>query len=122
MIFIQSHGSDWRWKDDSMFTSPNMQTKNLIPFTQFINTASGSTLPIGKGLDSCTSEVQESAQFELDGRLVTLIDTPGFDDSALSDVDVLEMIAAFLSARCARINIIDHDRSTHKSCIVTKEK
>jgi hypothetical protein len=43
--------------------------------------------------------VELSEQFELDGRLVRLIDTPGFDDSAISDVDVLEMIAAFLGAR-----------------------
>jgi predicted GTPase len=66
---------------------------------QFINTASGSNFAIGKGLDSCTSELQVSEQFELDGRSVKLIDTPGFDDSALSDVDVLEMIATFLGAR-----------------------
>jgi hypothetical protein len=66
---------------------------------QFINTASGSNLTIGKGIDSCTREVELSEQFELDGRLVRLIDTPGFDDSAISDVDVLEMIAAFLGTR-----------------------
>jgi predicted GTPase len=64
--------------------------------TQFINTASGSNFAIGKGLDSCTTKLDISEQFELDGRLVKLIDTPGFDDSALSDVDVLEMIANFL--------------------------
>ena len=35
--------------------------------------------------------------FELDGRLVTLIDTPGFDDTSKSDSDILRMIAAFLA-------------------------
>ena len=35
--------------------------------------------------------------FELDGRYITLIDTPGFDDTTKSDADVLKMIAAFLA-------------------------
>jgi hypothetical protein len=35
--------------------------------------------------------------FELDGRRITLIDTPGFDDTRKSDTDVLKMIAAFLA-------------------------
>ena len=34
----------------------------------------------------------------LDGRLVTLIDTPGFDDSSVSDTDILKMTALFLSS------------------------
>ena len=48
------------------------------------------------GLDSCTAEVQLADEFTLDGRSVTLIDTPGFDDTTKSDSDILEMIAAFL--------------------------
>ena len=51
---------------------------------------------VGDGLESCTTEVQVSMPFELDGRLVELIDTPGFDDAAMSDVDVLNMIATYL--------------------------
>ena len=35
--------------------------------------------------------------FELDGRMVVLIDTPGFDDTTKSDADVLRMIALFLA-------------------------
>jgi predicted GTPase len=34
--------------------------------------------------------------FELDGRSITLIDTPGFDDTTKSDTDILKMIAGFL--------------------------
>ncbi|KAJ2924780.1 hypothetical protein H1R20_g12313, partial [Candolleomyces eurysporus] len=34
----------------------------------------------------------------LDGRLVTLIDTPGFDDTTRSDTDVLKMISHFLAS------------------------
>ncbi|KAF5326714.1 hypothetical protein D9619_004272 [Psilocybe cf. subviscida] len=65
--------------------------------TTFINSASNSTLRTGSGLKSCTSIVQVAQPFELDGRRVTLIDTPGFDDTTKSDADILRMIAAFLA-------------------------
>jgi hypothetical protein len=58
---------------------------------------SGSSLRVGRGLQSCTSVVQAAAPFELDGRRVLLIDTPGFDDTTRSDTDILKMIAHFLS-------------------------
>ena len=32
------------------------------------------------------------------GKLVTLIDTPGFDDTTVSDTDILKMIAVYLSS------------------------
>lgn len=47
-------------------------------------------------LESCTKGVEEGASFELDGRTVTLIDTPGFDDTNKSEVEVLKLIADFL--------------------------
>ena len=65
---------------------------------QFINLVSGSGMAIGQGLSSCTSKVETTDTFMLDGRLVTLIDTPGFDDSNVSDTDILKMIALFLSS------------------------
>ena len=49
-------------------------------------------------LESCTSEVQLANEFTLDGRTVSLIDTPGFDDTLKSDTDILRMIAAYLAA------------------------
>lgn len=61
-----------------------------------MNQASGSHLEVGEDLESCTSEIQESEEFILDGRRVVLIDTPGFDDTNRSDTDVLKSIAAFL--------------------------
>ncbi|KAF8135027.1 P-loop containing nucleoside triphosphate hydrolase protein [Boletus edulis] len=63
----------------------------------FINLASGSNLPVGRGLESCTSDVHTSRPFLLNGRIVTLIDTPGFDDTSRSDTDILSSIAAYLS-------------------------
>jgi hypothetical protein len=54
-------------------------------------------MAVGEGLESCTDAVQVSPTFELRGRRVTLIDTPGFDDTYKSDADILKMIAAFLA-------------------------
>lgn len=65
--------------------------------TTFINDVSRSSLRIGKGLRSCTNIVQVAAPFQLDGRNVVLIDTPGFDDTTKSDTDILRMIAAYLA-------------------------
>jgi DNA segregation ATPase FtsK/SpoIIIE-like protein len=63
----------------------------------FINKASGSNLLVGRSLESCTREVQTSLPFVVSGRIVTLIDTPGFDDTDRSDTAILNMIAAYLS-------------------------
>ena len=49
-------------------------------------------------MESCTSKIQASSTFELSDKLVTLVDTPGFDDSNVSDTDILKMIAVFLSS------------------------
>ena len=48
-------------------------------------------------MKSCTAEVQVAEGFTLDGREVVLIDTPGFDDTNVSDAEILEKIAAFLA-------------------------
>ncbi|KII85056.1 hypothetical protein PLICRDRAFT_178816 [Plicaturopsis crispa FD-325 SS-3] len=65
--------------------------------TTFINLASGSRLRVGRGLQSCTGTIQVAQPFQLDGRSVTLIDTPGFDDTTRSDTDILKMIAQYLA-------------------------
>ena len=72
-------------------------TRNLPDCLQFVNLASRSGLRVGTGLGSCTADVQLADRFILDGTTVTLIDTPGFDDTVRSDTDVLRMIAAFLA-------------------------
>lgn len=66
-------------------------------FMQFINAASSSSLQVGHGLQSCTSEVNFSEPFFVNGRKVVLFDTPGFDDTNRSDVEILTEIAAFLT-------------------------
>ncbi|KAI0789934.1 P-loop containing nucleoside triphosphate hydrolase protein [Abortiporus biennis] len=63
----------------------------------FINAASGTdAMKVGVDLHSCTAEVQCSKAFRVSGVPVTLIDTPGFDDTTVSDTDILEMLANYL--------------------------
>ena len=49
------------------------------------------------GLTSCTAGIQLADEFTIDGRRVILIDTPGFDDTNVSDAEILNMIGAFLA-------------------------
>ncbi|KAI0080954.1 hypothetical protein K474DRAFT_1572730, partial [Panus rudis PR-1116 ss-1] len=63
----------------------------------FINLVSGSKLQVGDGLESCTSDVQVAKPFALDGKIVTLIDTPGFDDTVKTEAEILRYIADFLA-------------------------
>ena len=49
------------------------------------------------GLRSCTEAVAATEPFDLDGRKVVLVDTPGFDDTTKSDSDILKLIADFLA-------------------------
>ncbi|KAJ2926163.1 hypothetical protein H1R20_g10947, partial [Candolleomyces eurysporus] len=75
--------------------------KTTLQPIQFINTVSGSQFETSDGLYSCTSSIQ-STVFTLDGRIVTLIDTPGFDDTTRSEAEVLRMITQFLVATYER--------------------
>ena len=59
---------------------------------------SDSSLQVGYGLESCTSEVQVASPFMLDDKMVTLIDTPGFDDTVKTEAEILRLIADFLAA------------------------
>ncbi|KAH8810453.1 P-loop containing nucleoside triphosphate hydrolase protein, partial [Flagelloscypha sp. PMI_526] len=65
--------------------------------TTLVNLISGSNLRIGTGLHSCTDQIQITHPFKLNGRTVTIIDTPGFDDTMKSDYDILNMISVYLS-------------------------
>lgn len=52
---------------------------------------------IGHSLQSCTSEIGivRLQSHELDFNIV-LVDTPGFDDTTRSDVDILKMVSEWL--------------------------
>ncbi|KAI9824186.1 MAG: hypothetical protein M1819_000897 [Sarea resinae] len=68
--------------------------------TTFIKQLAGeaaSQLRTGHNLESCTQEI-ETVDFRLDGYDVTLVDTPGFDDSKRSDSEVLTLVADWLGS------------------------
>lgn len=73
----------------------------LIAYTynsQFANLVSGSSMRVGGGLKACTQDVEQSNAFLVDGRLVVVIDCPGFDDTYLSETEILKRLGGFLAA------------------------
>ncbi|KAG8731937.1 hypothetical protein FRC11_001479 [Ceratobasidium sp. 423] len=58
----------------------------------------GEDLEVGNELESCTHEVTPTRVFQIDGQDIILVDTPGFDDTELSDTDILKRITAFLTS------------------------
>ena len=65
--------------------------------TSFVNLASGSNMTVGHGVDACTDVVERSLPFQLEGRQITLVDTPGFDDTTKSDAEILKIISEYLA-------------------------
>ncbi|KAG8914471.1 hypothetical protein FRC02_004976 [Tulasnella sp. 418] len=63
--------------------------------TTFINTTTGSRLAVGHRLRSETKDVA-LATFDYRGHRIYLLDTPGFDDTHVSDTDILKRIANWL--------------------------
>jgi len=66
---------------------------------QFINLAIGKDrATIGHDMNSCTRDVEPVRCTDLDnpGRNVVFLDTPGFDDSKMTDTQVLAAIAHWL--------------------------
>lgn len=59
-------------------------------------TSNDQEIVVGRKLNSCTKTVRASDTFEVDGRMVQLVDTPGFNDDELSDAQVLELIATWM--------------------------
>ncbi|KAK3359514.1 P-loop containing nucleoside triphosphate hydrolase protein [Lasiosphaeria hispida] len=61
----------------------------------FAAMASGQNVKVGHGVDPCTQDPL-AVSFDMDNQKVVLIDTPGFDDSVRSDVEILKDIAKWL--------------------------
>ncbi|KZT01507.1 uncharacterized protein LAESUDRAFT_752575 [Laetiporus sulphureus 93-53] len=75
--------------------------------TSFINLVSGSQLRVSKGLESTTAAVEASQSFTFQDRYrVTLIDTPGFDDTKRSDAEILTTVAQHLSSSFKRGEVL----------------
>ena len=73
---------------------------NLPSCLQFIDLASGLSLRAGITISTPMDGVQLADEFTPDGRAATLIDiidTPGFDDTPMSDTDTPGVGAAFLA-------------------------
>jgi GTPase SAR1 family protein len=64
--------------------------------TTFISRCMGEDVGIGHGLRSYTQDVSIHS-FRCHGETIRLIDTPGFDDTTKSDVQILNNIAFWLS-------------------------
>ncbi|KAJ7211907.1 hypothetical protein B0H12DRAFT_968318, partial [Mycena haematopus] len=66
----------------------------------FINRATRSgKLRVGRSASSCTVAVEAGTPLELDGRQVVLLDTPAFDHTHQSQVEVLRNISFELEAK-----------------------
>ncbi|KAK4082901.1 uncharacterized protein Triagg1_1791 [Trichoderma aggressivum f. europaeum] len=65
--------------------------------SSLISLCTGKNVKIGHSLESCTADV-EDVEFMFNNHVcVHLIDTPGFDDTSRSDVEVLQNIAVWLT-------------------------
>ena len=75
-------------------------TNKLSRFCQFINLLTkDDNIHIGHDLDSQTVDITTSCYIQ-DGISVTLVDTPGFDDSreGITNTDILGKIVDFLQS------------------------
>lgn len=61
-----------------------------------ISKMTGQDVEVGHSLKSCTSKVEEVEMKLSDGSIVKLLDTPGFDDTNISDTDILETVSSYL--------------------------
>ncbi|PPR03108.1 hypothetical protein CVT24_012413 [Panaeolus cyanescens] len=75
----------------------------------FIKTVSGYDVKIGHTLDSCTSEVSiiRFRAPQLTECNIALVDTPGFDDTNKSDLEIFRMIADWLDKTFKRKILLD---------------
>lgn len=69
--------------------------------SSFIKLLTHFGVEVGHDLQSCTYDIGIHS-FQLNGRSIFLIDTPGFDDTHRSDTQILKDIAYFLSAAYAK--------------------
>jgi hypothetical protein len=94
---LQSNGANWFWEKLSECVV-NRDGCYLELAVKFIHTATGGGGLVGHELESCTTEIsitkfQCPERSDLD---ILFVDTPGFDDTNKSDVEILDMIAEWL--------------------------
>ena len=79
-----------------------MRIQEFTVVVQFINAATGGSVRVGHELESCTTEIGIiKCHFpEMTGLDVVFVDTPGFDDTNKTDLEILEMVADWLKKTC----------------------
>jgi len=84
----QCNGPYWVWEKHS-------ELLTLDIFKKFISTVTGIQGIVGHGLESCTNKIAvfKISFPELPGFAIHFVDTPGFDDTTKSDVDIFKMIS-----------------------------
>jgi len=75
----------------------------FVQLQKFIEKATGTTGMAGHNLQSCTSEVSV-IRLEYPGVNLCVVDTPGFDNTNKSDVDILRSVGKWLSTTYVTIN------------------
>jgi hypothetical protein len=68
---------------------------------QFIAAATGRDFGVGHGLQSHTSQMT-AIRVKRGNSYVVLVDTPGFDDTYLSDYDILKLVSDWLRETCVQ--------------------
>ncbi|KAI8953268.1 hypothetical protein F4801DRAFT_538048 [Xylaria longipes] len=63
----------------------------------FISQCTGKSATISSGLHSCTDSI-DVYDFMFNGRRIHLVDTPGFNNTSHSDIDILGILASWLGA------------------------
>ena len=95
----QYYGSD-RSREEQRNSVLTVSFSVLIFWYQMINQLAGKkVMVVGHGLDSCTSEIKHAiVQHPTEqNRRIILVDTPGFDDTYVNDVEILKSIANWLA-------------------------
>ncbi|KIV87795.1 hypothetical protein PV11_03317 [Exophiala sideris] len=92
---IQSSGDDITFsKNDTVIAVMGVTGAGKSTFISLLTDAQ---IEIGHGLRSCTSKVGVY-YFYYQGRRIFLVDTPGFDDHARSDSEILKDVAFWMAA------------------------
>ncbi|KAG9225277.1 hypothetical protein CCMSSC00406_0009955 [Pleurotus cornucopiae] len=97
-VFQQPPRAEARANDDIIPADKVIAIMGLtgVGKSTFINIAAGSnTVVVGHALNSSSKEVQ-AVEIDYQGQRVVLVDTPGFDDTDMSDTEVLNIIANWL--------------------------
>jgi hypothetical protein len=99
----QRYGCDRNWEKhcgSNDFLDPDSVLMVNLKFVECATRQAAQS--VGHKLRSCTTDIRTvRITHPDDGRPLLLVDTPGFDDTVKSDVEILIMIADYLVKMCA---------------------